>query len=453
MGPGDPAVGAMGGETGQLPGQEVGPGVFGMPGIVDMGDYARYPMIEEATQRVTSPYEGFNANPVMNQAAQRYNDPGFQQANTQGLQNYAQSTAMQGLGGNQFGQQDVWNQAILQGRAGITPEQQATMDYAQQGMSANNPYDQRMHAAISGRNVGINASFDKSRANLENRFATMNQLGSPAFRSAMQDLESGRATQIGNTTADFNMAAANNDQSMRSQRFSDFSGAAKSASDQRQQNFTNLAGASGARMGGGTAAQGIRSDRLQGLGSTTSLDMQAKQQAEDVARGRLQDVTTAGNLGLSATRDREQGRSNRLNQLQSVQGQEYGQVRQRQQDQANIVDGLNKTQSTYDQSYANAMQQGKNNQDTGLQLAQGGLNSLGNPMGAAGTAMSGYGNAATAGGNIGTAGQNSLASALSSPGVQGAIGDVGNWIQDQFTDDDKYEAGQRGVNFRTQGTY
>ena len=181
-------------------------------------------------------------------------------------------------------------------------------------------------------------------------------------------------------------------------------------------------------MGGGQAAQDIRSNRLQGLGQATGLGMQANQQAEDVARGRLGDLNSAGQFGMAATRDREQGRSNRLNQLQSVQGQEYGQVRQRQQDQMGVVNNMNAAQAGYDKDYANSMQQGKTNRDAGLQMGLSGLGTLSNPLGSSGSAMQGYTNLGSVGAAAGQAGQNSLSQALTNPKVQGAAKAGLGWL-------------------------
>ena len=86
------------------------------------------------------------------------------------------------------------------------------------------PYDTRRDEILDPQLAQINADFDESRANLENRMAVMNRLGSPALGEQMRKLERDRALARGNIRSQFGMQAAQSDEALRRNRLSDLSG-------------------------------------------------------------------------------------------------------------------------------------------------------------------------------------------------------------------------------------
>ena len=84
-----------------------------------------------------------------------------------------------------------------------------------------NPFDARRQEILSGENAEIDKKWDDARENLENRFAVMGNLGSPAFAAQMAELESARAREKGRLESDFQREAARTDESVRSGRLSD----------------------------------------------------------------------------------------------------------------------------------------------------------------------------------------------------------------------------------------
>ena len=110
------------------------------------------------------------------------------------------------------------------------------MDYSQalqmpmydniiKSLDAANPYDTRRDDILGGQNAYLDEIYDEKRANLENRFAVMDNLGSPGFREAMKDLEEDRARAKMGVTSQFGQEAARTDESTRRGRVSDLASA------------------------------------------------------------------------------------------------------------------------------------------------------------------------------------------------------------------------------------
>ena len=85
------------------------------------------------------------------------------------------------------------------------------------------PYDTRRDEILGGQNAYLDEIYDEKRANLENRFAVMDNLGSPGFREAMKDLEEDRARAKLGVTSQFGQQAAEAAEPMRRGRVQDLS--------------------------------------------------------------------------------------------------------------------------------------------------------------------------------------------------------------------------------------
>jgi len=88
-------------------------------------------------------------------------------------------------------------------------------------LDTQNPYDKRRDDILGGQNEYLDKIYDEKRANLENRFAVMDNLGSPGFREAMKDLEEDRAMAKLGVTSQFGQQAAATDESTRRGRVAD----------------------------------------------------------------------------------------------------------------------------------------------------------------------------------------------------------------------------------------
>ena len=95
------------------------------------------------------------------------------------------------------------------------------MQSVREALDLANPFDARRQEILSGENAEIDKKWDDARENLENRFAVMGNLGSPAFAAQMAELESSRAREKGRLESDFQREAARTDESVRSGRLSD----------------------------------------------------------------------------------------------------------------------------------------------------------------------------------------------------------------------------------------
>lgn len=131
-------------------------------------------------------------------------------------------------------------EALTKGVTGEVPYMDQLISRAGGALDAANPYDQRMDAIIKGQEAPINRKWDTARENLENRFAVLNQLGSPAFRAEMRELEESRAAELGNVQSQFQLEAARNQEAMRSGRLQDLRGALTQRENMTQQRLNAL---------------------------------------------------------------------------------------------------------------------------------------------------------------------------------------------------------------------
>ena len=92
-------------------------------------------------------------------------------------------------------------------------------------MGASNPFDTRRDEILGGQTEYLDKIYDEKRENLENRFAVMDNLGSPGFREAMKDLEEDRAMAKMGITSQFGQEAARTDESTRRGRAQDLANA------------------------------------------------------------------------------------------------------------------------------------------------------------------------------------------------------------------------------------
>ena len=94
-----------------------------------------------------------------------------------------------------------------------------------EAMGAASPYDTRRDEVLGGETAYLDKIYDEKRENLENRFAVMDQLGSPGFRKAMADLEEDRAQAKLGITSEFGREAARGDEAIRRGRAQDLASA------------------------------------------------------------------------------------------------------------------------------------------------------------------------------------------------------------------------------------
>ena len=94
-----------------------------------------------------------------------------------------------------------------------------------ESMGAASPYDTRRDEVLGGETAYLDKIYDEKRENLENRFAVMDQLGSPGFRKAMSDLEEDRAQAKLGITSEFGREAARGDEAIRRGRSQDLASA------------------------------------------------------------------------------------------------------------------------------------------------------------------------------------------------------------------------------------
>ena len=94
-----------------------------------------------------------------------------------------------------------------------------------ESMGAASPYDTRRDEVLGGETAYLDKIYDEKRENLENRFAVMDQLGSPGFRKAMSDLEEDRAQAKLGITSEFGREAARGDEAIRRGRAQDLASA------------------------------------------------------------------------------------------------------------------------------------------------------------------------------------------------------------------------------------
>ena len=232
-------------------------------------------------------------------------------------------------------------------------------------IDAANPYDTRRDDIIAGQDSEVDRMYDQEFARIQNEFAVNNNLGSPAYTQALQDMQDQKARAKLGIRSEFGRTAAAQDESMASGRLDDITGAINTSragqvsEEAIQANRRAGAQATGGYMGTTEFDQDLRGSALE----------------EGVRRGRVQDTGQA--------LDRERSHVDRQmmyqQQLQQAANDDYYRNLKAEED---------------------AMYRPFQYQDAGLALAGGALGSPGTDMGAA---IRGYGSAATGYGNYGQA--------------------------------------------------
>ena len=232
-----------------------------------------------------------------------------------------------------------------------------------------NPYDTRRDDIIAGQDSEVDRMYDKEFERIQNQFAVNNNLGSPAYTQALQDMNDQKAQAKLGIRSEFGQSAAATDESMASGRLAD------------------VTSAIGTSRSGEVSEEAIQANRRAGAQATggymgtTEFDQDLRGSAleEGVRRGRAHDV----GQGL----ERERGHVDRQMMYQ-----------QQLQQQAN-EDYYRNLKAEED-----AMYRPFQYQDAGLALGGGALGSPGTNMG---DAASAYGGAAAGFGeyNKGRAGQ------------------------------------------------
>tara|TARA_Y100000593_G_scaffold63790_1_gene117835 strand:- start:4306 stop:7536 length:3231 start_codon:yes stop_codon:yes gene_type:complete len=88
-----------------------------------------------------------------------------------------------------------------------------------------NPYDTRQNAILEGQESAIDKNYDDAIERVKNQFAVTDDLGSPAYRAAIREVEEGRARDKTAVQSQFQMQAAGLDESMARGRLQDLSSA------------------------------------------------------------------------------------------------------------------------------------------------------------------------------------------------------------------------------------
>jgi hypothetical protein len=88
-----------------------------------------------------------------------------------------------------------------------------------------NPYDTRQNAILQGQESSIDKNYDDAIERVKNQFAVTDDLGSPAYRAAIREVEEGRARDKSAVQSQFQMQAAGLDESMARGRLQDLSSA------------------------------------------------------------------------------------------------------------------------------------------------------------------------------------------------------------------------------------
>ena len=143
-----------------------------------------------------------------------------------------------------------------------------------------NPYDTRRDDIIAGQDAQVDRMFDEEFARIENAFAVNNNLGSPAYIKAMQDMNARKAEAKLGIRSEFGQAAAAQDESMARGRLEDIEGAIAS----------RRAGEMGEEQ-----VQGLRREGALGAGSYIGTeqfeqDLRGQGMEEAARRSRLQDA-------------------------------------------------------------------------------------------------------------------------------------------------------------------
>ena len=234
-----------------------------------------------------------------------------------------------------------------------------------------NPYDTRRDDIIGGKDSEVDRMYDKEFERIQNQFAVNNNLGSPAYTQALQDMNDQKAQAKLGIRSEFGQTAAAQDESMASGRLADVTGAiGTSRSGQISEEAIQANRRAGAQATGGYMG-------------TTEFDQDLRGSAleEGVRRGRAHDV----GQGLERERGHVDRQMGYQQQLQQQANDDYYRNLKAEED---------------------AMYRPFQYQDAGLALGGGALASPGTDMS---TAMQGYGSAASGYGQYGANKANEIA--------------------------------------------
>mgnify|MGYP003672451364 CR=1 FL=1 len=218
-----------------------------------------------------------------------------------------------------------------------------------------NPYDTRRDEIIGGKDSEVDRMYDKEFERIQNQFAVNNNLGSPAYTQALQDMNDQKAQAKLGIRSEFGRTAAAQDESMASGRLAD------------------VTGAIGTSRSGQISEEAIQANRRAGAQATGSYmgttefdqDLRGSALEEGVRRGRAHDV----GQGLERERGHVDRQMGYQQQLQQQANDDYYRNLKAEED---------------------AMYRPFQYQDAGMALGGGALASPGTDMS---TAMQGYGNA------------------------------------------------------------
>lgn len=90
-------------------------------------------------------------------------------------------------------------------------------------LGAANPFDTRMDAMLAGEDNVIDRQYEEALENINHQFGLTDNLGSPAYRQAIADLNRDRADSKIRLRSDFQQQAAATDESLRRNRLGDLS--------------------------------------------------------------------------------------------------------------------------------------------------------------------------------------------------------------------------------------
>jgi hypothetical protein len=85
-------------------------------------------------------------------------------------------------------------------------------------MNAANPYDTRRSEAVNGPLAQLDLDYDKAKEAITNRYAARDQLGSPAYRAELRDLEKQHVADRSKINSDWSMKGAQADVELKQSR-------------------------------------------------------------------------------------------------------------------------------------------------------------------------------------------------------------------------------------------
>jgi len=97
------------------------------------------------------------------------------------------------------------------------------VDGVTEALGSANPFDTRMDAMLAGEDNVIDRQYEEALENINHQFGLTDNLGSPAYRQAIADLNRDRADSKIRLRSDFQQQAAATDESLRRNRLGDLS--------------------------------------------------------------------------------------------------------------------------------------------------------------------------------------------------------------------------------------